>query len=214
MGEERLPLFPLQVVLFPGSMLPLHIFEERYKALINECTNGKREFGINLVDGQRFCPVGCKASVTQVLQRYDDGRMDIVVQGGDRYTLLRYGDDVAPYLVGFVEKLWDRNEQVDNEVARDTVALYNRLIAAAYKDKVQPVPAEAEVDGISFRLAQKAGMSLRQRQELLELCSENERLRLLHKYLTEVIPRLEDLEELERIIRSDGYLSSDQNKET
>jgi Lon protease-like protein len=187
-------------------MLPLHIFEERYKVLINECTKGKKEFGINLVDGQKFCPIGCKASVTQVLQRYDDGRLDIVVQGGDRYTLLRYQDDLAPYLVGFIEKFRDSNVQVDNELARDTVELYNRLVAAAYKDKLQPVPAQVGAEGISFRLAQKAGMSLRQRQELLELGSENDRLRLVHKYLTEVIPRLEDLEELDRIIKSDGYI--------
>ena len=206
MAEERLPLFPLQVVLFPGSLLPLHIFEERYKVLINECVTGKKSFGINLVEGRKFSVVGCKACVHRILERYDDGRMDIVVQGGERYHLLRYEDNVAPYLVGFVEEFRERSEQANADVVRETVALYNRLVAAAYKNKLRPVSMDTPTDGMSFALAQKVGMSLQQRQALLELPSENDRLRLLHTYLTEVIPRLKDFEELDRIIHNDGYI--------
>ena len=87
MSEQLLPLFPLQVVLFPHSLLPLHIFEDRYKLLIRECVTEKTEFGINLVQDGTLADVGCTAVVTTIVRRYDDGKMDIVVQGRQRYLL-------------------------------------------------------------------------------------------------------------------------------
>lgn len=206
MREELLPLFPLQVVLFPNSALPLHIFEERYKVLINECVEGKTEFGINLVNDNVVSDVGCTAVVKEVSRRYSDGRMDIVVQGQRRYTLQRYDTLMAPYLVGVVEYLPATDESVDEDLAQATVSLYNKLIATVYKGKVAVV-RPAHVSGeLSFLLAQKAGMDLVQRQRLLETPTENERLGMLHGYLADVLPRLQEYKEVERIVHSDGYL--------
>ena len=76
MSDALLPLFPLQVVLFPNSVLPLHIFEDRYKQLINECMAEKQEFGISLVQDNQVAKLGCTAIITQIMKKYDDERMD------------------------------------------------------------------------------------------------------------------------------------------
>jgi Lon protease-like protein len=206
MSSEPLPLFPLQVVLFPNSALSLHIFEERYKALINECLTEKKEFGIVLVNEDQMSEVGCTATVREVLQKYEDGRMDIVVQGKRRYKVHRYDYDLAPYTVGFVQYMENSDEPIDPTLSRDTIELFNKLIAVVYKQSLQPIPPDLRSDGLSFVLAQKVGMNLDQRQQLLELISENRRLQKLRDYLADVIPKLEQMEEVERIIRSDGYM--------
>jgi Lon protease-like protein len=206
MNSEPLPLFPLQVVLFPNSALSLHIFEERYKVLINECLPEKKEFGIVLVNENKMSEVGCTATVREVLQKYEDGRMDIVVQGRRRYKLHRYDYDLAPYTVGFVQYMENSDEPIDPTLSRDTIELFNKLVAVVYKQTLQPIPIDLRSDGLSFVLAQKVGMNLNQRQQLLELISENRRLQKLRDFLVDVIPKLVQLEEVERIIRTDGYM--------
>ena len=207
MSQELLPLFPLQLVLFPGSSLPLHIFEERYKILINKCIEETKEFGINLFHHNEFQKVGCTAVVTSVTQRYDDGRMDIIVLGRRRYTLLRYDVGRAPYMVGQVQFFVAMPERINKKLAEATVRLYNELVERVYKQQVPQIRIESYEPGLSFVLAQKAGMDLLQRQRLLESTSENERLKMLSSYLSGVIPKLERLGEIERIIQSDGYLT-------
>ncbi len=206
MNENVLPLFPLQIVLFPGSSVPLHIFEERYKTLIGECIAEKKEFGVNLIHENEFLKVGCAARVSTVLHRYEDGRMDIVVQGTRRYRLERSVEGRAPYLLGHVRFLATTGEEVNKVLAADTIMLYNEFVSKVYRDQVARVDVHACDEGLSFRLAQKAGMDLLRRQKLLESESENDRLEMLNAYLTAMLPRLDRLEEVERIIRSDGYL--------
>src|ERR1041384_3749142 len=89
MPENLLPLFPLKVVLFPRTDLPLHIFEERYKEMIGDCLAGGSEFAIVLVLEEGLASTGCTATVTQVIRKFDDGRMDILVRGGRRFDLVR-----------------------------------------------------------------------------------------------------------------------------
>jgi len=205
MNSELIALFPLEVVLFPGSALPLHIFEDRYKILISECRSEEKSFGINcFVDGV-LSPVGCTARVESILQTYPDGRSDIVVRGDRRYHVKRHEQGAAPYMVGEVDYIIDRDESVDEKLGRETVALYNHLIAVAYRGTLPAMEYGHDVQ-LSFRLAQKAGMHLPQRQRLLELTSEQERMEMLQKYLSAVIPKLERLEEVERVIQSDGYM--------
>lgn len=206
MRREILPLFPLRLVLFPHAALPLHIFEERYKILIDECVREGKEFGINCMRNDQIADIGCSAVVTDVLHRFEDGRMDIVVEGRRRYKLNGYETKKEPYLVGLVHYLDVAGERVDGTLERDTVRLYNTLIEEVYASKEHQVPFDVSGEGTSFLLAPKAGMDLDQRQRLLELSSENERLAMLHAYLAEVIPRLKQAQEIDRVIRSDGYL--------
>ncbi|MBX2989723.1 MAG: LON peptidase substrate-binding domain-containing protein [Bacteroidetes bacterium] len=205
MSKELLPLFPLQVVLFPDSLLPLHIFEERYKQLINECWDERREFGINLVQHSEMAKVGCTAEVREVVKKYNDGKMDILVRGSRRYLLANLVMSSSQYSVGRINVLKDQHEVPDTALAMDTIRLHNELVRIVYRDDAFTIEWDERNPILSFRIAQKAGMELAHRQEVLEQNSENQRLALLHKYFVEVIPRLERLGEVERIIKSDGY---------
>jgi Lon protease-like protein len=206
MPESWLPLFPLSAVLFPGSSLPLHIYEERYKILVRNCLKAESGFGINLVRATGMASVGCSATVTQVLREYDDGRQDIVVKGGLRYDLLRTDDGRAPYLFGEVRFISDDGGVADRSLSQETIRLLNEVIARAYKGDVAPFAPDREEGGLSYVLAQKAGLDLEQRQAILELSGENERMQKLHQHLKELLPRLEYVEEVERVVKNDGYL--------
>lgn len=205
MAPEVLPLFPLDLVLFPGAALPLHIFEERYKALIGHCLATGTEFGINMVSGGTIETVGCTAAVTRVVRRYPDGRMDIEVEGRRRYRLEASGTGATPYLTGKVRYFEDTEAEVDDALARETVGLYNTMVRTAWAGRVEE---EEHHEGrkVAFHLARKAGLTAAQRQSLLELTSENARLTVLRNHLEDLIPRLARMEEIERLVRNDGFL--------
>ncbi len=206
MSDHLLPLFPLEVVLFPGCALPLHIFEDRYRVLIRECLEGKKEFGINLLLAGKLAPIGCTASVSTVIRTYADGRLDVIAEGRRRYTLTWYDTERALYLVGEVEYLAESDIPAEEELGRETVRLYNQLAATVYGETLPPAEYRSDDSRLSFTLARKAGMDLQQRQRLLELSTEQERMQMLRGYFIEVIPKLKKLGEVERVIRSDGYL--------
>jgi Lon protease-like protein len=206
MPETWLPLFPLRAVLFPQSLLPLHIFEERYKILVRECLAGTGSFGINLMRSEGIASVGCSAVVKNVVREYEDGRLDIVVEGGERYDLLRTVDDRAPYLVGEIRYIGRGDDVAERSLALETIDLFNTVMAHVLKDGTAPVVPNRVAKGLSFVLAQKAGLDLEQRQALLELRGENDRIKVIRKYLEELIPRLDHIEEIERIVKNDGYL--------
>lgn len=213
MGRMQLPLFPLQVVLFPGSRLPLHIFEDRYKALVNACIREEKEFGIVLANGEHLADVGCTAAIVAVLKVHSDGRMDIVVEGRQRFRVLRFDEKRAPYLVGEVELFGETSERVDRSLIAETIRLYNALVTLVYKGKVEEIDQSNPVQDLSFLVVQKAGMDIEQRQQVLELRSETKRLQLLRDYLQEVLPKIEQAGEIERIVRGDGYLPRSQSPE-
>jgi len=204
---RNLPLFPLEVVLFPGSLLPLHIFEERYKTLINESIQQNLEFGINYVNGARMSPIGCSAILKQVVKEHGDGRKDIIVEGKSRYTVKHLVESAAPYFVAKVSFFDDREEELDDVLRRHTMELYNRFVEAAFQGTVAKVPAGSPDTVISFLLVQKAGLELKERQELLMLKSENERLTLLSRHFESTLPLVASQEEHKRLVLNDGYLS-------
>jgi Lon protease-like protein len=212
-GWTRLPLFPLQVVLFPASRLPLHIFEDRYKVLVNQCIRDDREFGIVLADGGEVAAVGCTARIVAVLKVYDDGQLDIVVEGCRRFRVHRFDEKRAPYTVGEVEFFGPAAEHVDGSLVDETIRLYNELVTLVYKEKVETIDRRAVPEELSFVIVQKAGMDVTRRQQVLETPSETERLKLLRDYLQEIVPKLEKAGEIERIVRGDGYLPRIQSPE-
>jgi Lon protease-like protein len=207
MSQVVLPLFPLKIVLFPQSLFPLHIFEDRYKTLIQECVAQNGEFGINLLDGNTLQEIGCTAKVVEILQRYPDGSLDIVVKGLERYSLQRIEESSTPYMTGVVTFLETPEERVDPILASHTVELYNVLLEKVYQRRIPPLTIDAPEPGLSFLLAQKAGMDLAGRQQVLETRFENDRLEIIRVHLSEVVPRLDAIQEVERIIQSDGYLN-------
>lgn len=199
-----LGLFPLNLVLFPTVRIPLHIFEPRYRQLVGECLDSAGTFGINLVEHSTLHPVGCSARVVEVLKRYDDGRLDVVVEGIDRYKVADVMPDERAYLLADVEPVEDTAEPVDADLRLKALAMYNDVVDLVYGadgPKVNP-----EDDTVTaWTIAPKSGLDTHQKQTLLECVTENGRLELIVDHLTEILPTVRRAELVQKIIASDGY---------
>lgn len=186
MKQHMLPLFPLNVVLFPRTVLPLHIFEERYKQMIADVIDGQSEFGVVLAGEKGICNSGCTASVDKVLQKYPDGRMDLLTVGRRRFEILNL-DDEKPYLRAEVTFF-------DDEEFEDTAAETRERVIGLYKS-IQDVsdagdPSDLDMDDpqLSFQLAQPVS-DLNFRQLLLATRSESSRMKQLAEFLPTFIAR-------------------------
>ena len=193
MPENLLPLFPLKVVLFPRTDLPLHIFEERYKEMIGDCLAGGSEFGIVLVLEEGLASTGCTATVTQVIRKFDDGRMDILVRGGRRFDLVRL-DQERSYLRGEAEYFEDDEE--DDTPGSDerlkALQLFNQISEQLSKQSEggPAVPPDLQDPELSFQIASRLPVDLPFRQTLLQLRSEGERLGRVVSYLQKLTIRI------------------------
>ncbi len=199
-SELLLPLFPLEVVLLPGSRLPLHIFEPRYKLMIGEAIRDQSEFGIVLAKDNSLVNVGCTASVEEVARRYPDGRMDILAVGRRRFEIL-FLDEQKEYLRGAVHFFEDDPSAKPNaEALQDLAEQFRRLaglLPAA--EAIKPDP-----DQPSFSIAAVLPPDLELRQRLLSSRSEAERVTLLGEHLEALLPRLEMTRRVERSARGNG----------
>jgi ATP-dependent Lon protease len=201
-------LFPLNVVVFPQSSIPLHIFEPRYRELVNVSVEHGKPFGVNLVDSQRLYQTGCTVHVTEVTQKYPDGRMDIVITGRDRYTLNALREGEAPYYVGVVDYFGDDDDDDGGAALRqECVLLYNEIIEIAFSAAADEyLASDLPPDPLSFFIAQKAGLDILRKQELLEMRSERRRLQILQEYMETLLPDLREKRRLKEVVMSDGYL--------
>jgi Lon protease-like protein len=184
--DALLPLFPLDVVLFPGSRLPLHIFEPRYKEMIGECLAQHRTFGVVRAVEQGLAEVGCTAEIVTVVKEYTDGRLDLVTEGRKRFELLRV-DEERSFLRAEVLMIDDEPGAPRAEDTSRAVQLHSELlaIAGAKQDLSAADPAL-----LSFYLAGSLPLDLDFKQRLLSLRSEPERLSLLISYLETILPNL------------------------
>jgi ATP-dependent Lon protease len=205
--QITIPLFPLNAVLFPGSLLPLHIFEERYKVLINECVDRNSEFGVNLVYEDKIRSIGCIAFVRDVLQRHADGTMEIIVEGRRRYTLHSVHTTSHPYQVGSISFYDDNDEKSDRALLDKATTLYNQFVNVAFKGSVQTIASFENDEQLSFVMVQKSGLELIQRQLFLTLKSENKRLEYLITHFEALLPMVMTKSQIEAIVINDGYIS-------
>ena len=179
MPDELLPLFPLQVVLFPRTALPLHIFEERYKQMIADVQRGHTEFGIVLAGEKGIVNTGCTATVEKILKNYPDGRMDLIAVGRRRFEIILLNDE-KPYLRGAVEYFDDdATDPITPEVRKRVIESYNDLRALDDSDPVHE--PELSDPQLSFQLAQVVP-DLDFRQILLATRSEADRMRRLAEF--------------------------------
>jgi Lon protease-like protein len=186
-------LFPLELVLMPSEQVPLHIFEPRYRELIGECLTEGREFGLLLEDGEGRREVGTRAGVIEVLEVFDDGRMNVVVEGRERFRVL---EDTGgrSFPTGEVEAIDDEPDAASARDEQQALALFRRLAEAAEADVEDP---DDPPPSLSFALAARIDFGVELKQELLELRSE--RARLLR--LTELMERALGAIEREREVR-------------
>ncbi len=205
---EILPLFPLNVVLFPHSQLHLHIFEDRYKTLISECISYDTVFGITLVHDQEIRTIGCTASVAEIVKRYDDGRMDIVVEGRRRFHLHNFVEAPHPYYSGRISWYDDVTENEDERLRNRAVELYNEFVKTVFSGIVSTVSQNDVRKSRSFHLVQKSGMELLQRQAFLAMNSETMRLELLVRHFESLLPLLVSKRTVEELAKNDGYIQT------
>jgi len=188
---DYLPLFPLDVVLFPEMLLPLHIFEERYKEMIAECLQGDSPFGILYSHQDTVEMIGCTAKITQVIKRYPDGRLDLVAVGRKRFQV-SFFDSERAYLRGSVELLTDSvgDRGPSEELARRTLDLYAQASRLMGEDDRAEFSPESPPQGLAFKLASSLHLQNAIRQRILEARSEDQRLEELAEHLSALIPRL------------------------
>jgi Lon protease-like protein len=195
------PLFPLGLVALPTESVPLHIFEDRYLRMIAHCMEGEgTEFGILWLSDEELKQTGCACTIEQVLERLPDGRLNILARGTRAFTLLERQDEL-PYPAGVIEFASDEAEEADEQVATGARELYGELVAQATDRELSPEEL-AELD--SYRMAGTVEFELEAKQQLLELRSENARLRLLGTMLAGAIERLELLERAQERAQSNG----------
>jgi Lon protease-like protein len=159
--------------------MPLHIFEPRYKELIGECLAEERPFGIVLADDAGLHEIGTEASVIEVLERFEDGRLNIVVEGGERFRVVELTSGRS-FQTGEVEGVEDEEVAVDDEAAERAMGLFRELRELVGSDVEEPESGEP---ALSFALASRVDFGLDPKQRLLELTSEMERLTLVTELL-------------------------------
>ena len=197
--EERFPLFPLGIVLLPTEIVPLHIFEERYKLMIGQCVEDETDFGIVWLGDDGLCDIGCTARVAQVLERMDDGRMNILAQGGRPFRLLRRIEDL-PYPAGDVELLDDIDEG-DEALAGEAREAYADLVETVTDNR----PGVDELDGLSaYGMAATIELAAAPKQALLEERSEDARLKTVGDLFATALRRIESAEEAQERAKSNG----------
>jgi Lon protease-like protein len=173
-------------VLFPGTSLPLHIFEPRYKELIGECLEEKRPFGIVRAKGEGIADVGCTAEIVEVTKKYPDGKLDIVTEGRDRFEVLEV-DEQRSFLRGDVFYFQDEAARASEAQIAHVVKLHGEILALAGTEQNLP---QSE-DRISFHLAASLPLDLDFKQTLLEMRSEPQRVEAITKAFEAILPKLQ-----------------------
>lgn len=198
--ERDFPLFPLDLVALPSEYVPLHIFEARYRTMVAECLERDRELGIVWLSDNELKPIGCAVAIERVLERMEDGRINILTRGTRPFRLIERQDDLA-YPAGTVEFLRDRDEQPDEPAVAAARDAYTALV-------VEATDSEPDLDRLAamtaYDMAATVDFGLEAKQGLLELRSENARLRLLARLMRAALKRLEFVDRAQARARSNG----------
>jgi Lon protease-like protein len=192
--NSLLPIFPLELVLMPGVPLPLHIFEPRYKEMITECLEQKKPFGVVRSSDEGVADIGCTAEIVSVIKKYDDGRMDILARGVDRFEVIEVNEDrsflqaeIALVLDDSDAESGDEPEKPVAEMVTQAVRLHAEIAKLA---GAEPAGPDEHAANLSFLLAGSLPLDLDFKQTLLATLSESKRLEAIIGYLEAVLPGL------------------------
>jgi Lon protease-like protein len=197
---SELGLFPLGIVLLPTEQIPLHIFEDRYQELIGECLAEEREFGIVYADDEGLREVGTRAAVTEVLDRFEDGRLNIVCEGRERFRLVELTEGRS-FQTGVVEAVEDEADVADPADAERAIELYHRLVELTGAEVEAP---RLEAPQLSFELAGRFELAPELKQRLLVLTSERRRMQLLAELLAGAAAAVEREREIAERAQGNG----------
>ena len=203
MSGERVsgfPLFPLQIVVLPSELVPLHIFEERYKAMVADCLDSESEFGIVWLADDGLHEVGCACRIEQVLERFEDGRLNLVARGTRPLRILERQRDLA-YPAGVVEFLADASEPPATALLETAREAYAELVRKA----TDRSPSAEELASLgAYAMAATVDFGLEAKQCLLELRSERSRLDLVARLFRAALKRLDFVDLAQARARSNG----------
>ncbi len=184
--NSLLPLFPLELVLLPGVPLPLHIFEPRYKEMITECLEQKKPFGVVRASSDGVADIGCTAEIVSVTKKYDDGRMDILTRGVERFEVIQVNEDRL-FLQAEISVVEDESDKPAAEMITQAVRLHAEIAKLAGSEPTGP---DDHSGSLSFLLAGSLPLDLDFKQNLLSTLSEAKRLEAVVGYLEAVLPGL------------------------
>jgi ATP-dependent Lon protease len=207
MRANRIPLFPLNVVLFPGATLPLHIFEQRYKVMIGHCLQKNREFGVILVSERGAAVLGCTAAIMRKIKDYPDGRMDILTQGRAVFRVSQllqekdYHEAIVEYLP---EPAAPLHESIDGCEEAGLLALFQECYSLIH-GQLWVTTGRQPLWPLSYQLAACLPMELDEKQELLELRSEPQRQDFLIQWMNTLLARVEPQQRARRRAAGNGH---------
>lgn len=198
-----IPIFPLSIVVYPGETLNLHIFEPRYKQLVQECIQNKKQFGIPAVINNGMSDLGTLVNIVELVKEYEDGKMDIRTQGVQVFRVLEVIKEIPDKLYSGAIVNYPHN-QVALHPAR-----MKKLIAAIRELhkilKIEKDFSKPDNQLSSYDVAHHTGLSLQEEYELLSLMQEDQRLEYLKRHLTKVVPLLSEMENLKEKIKLNGH---------
>ncbi len=202
---DDFPLFVLGIVALPHEPIPLHVFEERYRAMIERCIADETEFGIVWVDERGERSVGCACEVAELLRRHDDGRLDIIARGTRPLRIVER-HDTLPWPAATVEFIEDPFEESDDEIVAQAHGVYAGLVRDATDQEPDP---EAMAQLSAYAMAATVDFGAGAKQDLLELRSENARLALVTQLLVAEVARVEHERRAAGRARTNGKLHKD-----
>ena len=194
------PLFPLGLVALPHELVPLHIFEPRYRIMFDELLEREGEFGIVWSTAEGPKPVGCACEIEQVLERMEDGRLNVLTRGTRPFRIVEHQAGM-PYPAATVEFLEDKAEEDDDDAADAARAAYAELVVEATDSEPDPDELAARS---AYEMAATVDFGLDAKQALLDLRSENARMRLVTRLFRAAVKRLDFVERAQARARSNG----------
>lgn len=197
-----LPLFPLDLVLLPGTPLPLHIFEPRYREMISECLDRSQHFGVLRTKEQELAEIGCTAEILTVTKKYEDGRMDIVTEGRVRFEVLQLNQERS-FLQAEVIHLRDELVAASREEITQALKLHGEIMILAGAEPERS--SEVDEGTLSFHLAGSLPLDLDFKQSLLGMKSEAERLRAIIAFFENILPTMRRTVHVRRKAGGNGH---------
>lgn len=201
-----IPIFPLGIVVYPGEQLNLHIFEPRYKQLVQECFSNKKPFGIPPVIDNKVNDTGTLVQILEISKVYDDGKMDIKTQGQEVFTILEVIKELPDKLYsGAIVNYPDNKEQGNRAMMQQIIAGIRQLHQLL---KVEKEFKKADELLWSYDVAHHAGLSIAEEYELLQLLHELQRQEYLKRHLKKVLPVITEMETLKERIQLNGHFKN------
>ena len=206
--NNTIPIFPLSLVVFPFSKVPLHIFEEKYKKMINKCLYEKTGFGIVSLILNEISKIGSYVEIVSVESRNENGEMDIIVRGTGRFKILKTTNHPDGYIVATFAEYSDVSDEISVQLLKELRENFEGIINKinfTLEDTFWRNYDETELK--SYKIAEKSGLNLKQRQKLLTLRKENERIYFLLEHLTKLDKKISERVTAGAIIMGDGYIN-------